>query len=141
MKYLAFFFAVIGLHFNANAAPVAHPPLECGDFLHQLGLSRPDVKFQGCAKHHDRNTDYLEATYRVTGNDLPQVEAWAIQTFNLKPLKFVCCGWESRTVAYRSKDGAEYYIGMGGETLINERQAWSKIPYLTLSMTHYINDP
>jgi hypothetical protein len=134
-------FCTVGL--NAHAADRLLPPLECGDFLQQLGLSRPDVTFQGCTKEHEpgQNLDRLEATYRVSGKDLAHVEAWAIRTFHLQRLRFECCGWNSPSVSFKAKDGAYYEIGLGGEALENHRKDWPKVPFLTLTVAHYLNEP
>lgn len=130
------------LHVGAHAADRL-PPLQCSDFLRDMGLARPDVVFQGCATVHDRTPipDSLQATYRVAGKDLDAVEKWAIRTFRMKRLRFTCCGWDSDSVYYTDKHRAGYEVGLGGETIVNQRKDWPSIPYLTLTVTHDLTDP
>jgi hypothetical protein len=127
---------------NAQAAEKRPPASECADFLKRLRLARPDVMFVGCEKRHGSNpdADRLDATYRVNGRDLANVEAWFIRTFHAKPLRFVCCGWDTPPVAFKARDGASYELTFGGETVVNRRTDWVKVPYLTLSVTHDIDE-
>jgi hypothetical protein len=127
----------------AQAAQKSAPTPECGDFLKQFGMERPDVIFFGCERHLERNpdADRPDATYRVAGKDLAHVEAWLMRAFHAKPLRFVCCGWETPTVWFKARDGAYYEIGFGGETAFNRRKDWPKVPYLTLSVTRDIEEP
>jgi hypothetical protein len=119
------------------------PPAECGDFLRRLGLARPDIVFVGCEKRHmgEPDADRLDATYRVLGKDLAKVEGWFIRTFHAKPLRFACCGWDTPPVSFKARDGAYYEVTFGGETIVNRRKDWVKVPYLTLSVAHDAAEP
>ncbi|QRQ86094.1 DUF4952 domain-containing protein [Cupriavidus oxalaticus] len=128
---------------NAKASEDAAPPLGCGDFMRQLGLQRPDVKFVSCeqVKSSDLGMDRLEAVYRVEGKDIAKVENWLIHFAHVTPLKFACCGWESSEGDFKGRDGVMYTIGMGGEASVSTRKAFAKIPFLKLRIKRYFERP
>jgi hypothetical protein len=128
---------------EAQAAQKSTPGPECGDFLERLQLARPDVMFLGCERRGENEAQggRLDATYHVAGKDVAHVEAWLIRIFHATPLRYVCCGWETPGVSFKARDGAYYEIAFGGETVINRRKDWSKVPYLTLSVTHDLQEP
>jgi hypothetical protein len=128
---------------DVAAAPTAAPPIACADFLQQLGLQRPDVKFVTCQTTGNPGPamDGLQAVYRVAGKDITNVEGWLVAFAHVKPLKFSCCGLETSTVSFVGRDGAKYTIGMGGETTESQRKDFSKIPFLNVYVTHYFYEP
>jgi hypothetical protein len=126
---------------KAQAAP--EPPLVCGDFLKQLDLQRPDVKFASCGSMRDgAQPDGLEAVYRVEGKDIAKVENWLIRVAKVKRLVFACCGWQTPNHGtLRDRNGSTYLISMGGEALVSQRRDFSKIPYLNVYVRHYLYTP
>lgn len=142
MKLLLAFVAIF-IMAEAQAAQTSSSAPKCGDFLRQLRLARPDVIFVGCERRGESGTqsESLDATYYVAGKDLAQVEIWLTRTFHAKPLRYVCCGWETTSVSLKARDGMLYEIGLGGETIFNRRRDWPKVPYLTFSVIRYLNEP
>jgi hypothetical protein len=128
----------------AKAEEVPEPPLVCGDFLEQLDLQRPDVKFFSCASFRDNGSrpEGLEAVYRVQGKDIAKVENWLIRIAKVKHLVFACCGWQTpNDGTLTDRNGSTYLIGMGGEALVSQRKDFSKIPYLNVYVRHYFYVP
>lgn len=119
------------------------PPIECSDFLRNLGLRRADVHLVKCDHIgvHDPLSDGLDAVYRVDGKDIADVERWLVKFAHVSKLKFNCCGWETSVGYFTACDGAEFTISMGGETIENRRERFAQIPYLNLYVTHYFYQP
>ena len=141
MKWLLALVAILAV-IEAYAAEKSAPAFECGDFLKQLRLARPDVVFVGCERRGDNepNAERLDATYHVAGKDVAHVEAWLIRTFHAKRLRYVCCGWDAPPVSFKARGGQYYEIAFGGETVFNRRKDWPKVPYLTLDVTRYLQE-
>jgi hypothetical protein len=61
-------------------------------------------------------------------------------------LGFYCCGWDSIGAGGRDgwlqDHGASYTISMGsGETLLNRREDWPRIPWFSVTVTRYLEEP
>ncbi|CAB3759034.1 DUF4952 domain-containing protein [Paraburkholderia solisilvae] len=144
MKALIALCLAVFLNNTAKAEQVPEPPLVCGDFLKQLGLQRPDVKFVSCESLKDAGVwpEALQAVYQVEGKDIAKVENWLVRLAKVKRLRFVCCGWETPNEGMlEDRNGSTFVIGMGGEAMVTERKDFPKIPYLNVYVRHYLYEP
>ena len=144
MKALIAVCLAVTLNSAAKAEEVPEPPLVCGDFLKQLDLQRPDVKFVRCGSLRDSGVqpEALEAVYQVEGKDIAKIESWLIRIAKVKRLVFACCGWQTpNDGTLTDRNGSTYLIGMGGEALVSQRKDFSKIPYLNVYVRHYLYAP
>ncbi|GAB3095526.1 DUF4952 domain-containing protein [Lysobacter terrae] len=121
----------------------ALPPAKCGDFLKQLKLGRPEIVFDKCKPVSMGNPsgNTLEATYKVKGQDIAKTEKWLNSWAHTGRLRFLCCGWETKNVEFRGRDGALYEIGMGGEAIESSREHFKDVPFLYLYVRHDIYEP
>ena len=110
------------------------------DILAEFGSVPSVLNFKSC-EHEKTGQEHFVARYQVSGENAEQVEVWLKKYFNMKPLYFICCGWEAvdKSNPERNADGASHYIDaknnqfyrmtMGSEeVLITERAQWPKIP-------------
>ena len=141
LKIVVLLSLLSGVGVRAETKPA--PPIECGDFLRDLGFGRADVQFVKCDPigMHNSFSGGLEAVYRVDGKDIANVEGWLVTFAHVSRLKFACCGWETSVGSFTARDGAEFTIAMGGETVENRRERFAQIPYLNLYVTHYFYEP
>jgi len=140
LLFLVLFF-VFGTAFASEGMLL--PPTKCGDFLKNLKLDRPDVVFDKCEAIPSGNPrgDTLEATYKVEGRNIIKVEKWLNSWAHTGKLRFLCCGWETKTVGFKGGDGAFYEIGMGGEATESSRSRLSKVPVIFLRVLHDTTEP
>ncbi|WP_233862698.1 DUF4952 domain-containing protein [Paraburkholderia adhaesiva] len=137
-------FILIFLLKDVYAEKRPEPPLVCGDFLAQIGLGRPDVQFFNCkiGSEDGGALEWLEAEYRVSGKDAVHVENWLARTANTSHLKFACCNWETNQKSIRGRGSDWYVVEMhSGETEIDRRKYFSKIPFMYLTVRHYTRTP
>ncbi len=131
--------------------PQANTPKEgCEDFLETWGTKPAKLEFTQCKRVENPQFDRLESSYVVAGADAARVEEFLKKKFNLAPLRFVCCLWESTSRdanrpshgSYTDKEGFYFQISMGsGETLLNDRQDWPKIAQFHVRVTKYLGSP
>lgn len=126
----------------------AQPPIACGDYLKELGRSRREVEYLGCEATMLDGPPIpgFKATYRVRGSDLDKIDKWLATWTEWKRLRFSCCQWDAPTGFYRDKSGSDYYIDMGADAYVNghmidRRKDFSKLPYATLRISHYLYLP
>jgi hypothetical protein len=67
--------------------------LKCGDLLEKYAEKPEKCHFIDCEKGTGQTI--MTATYSVNGNDSYEVEELLIEKYDIGPLKFTCCGWES----------------------------------------------
>ena len=124
------------------------PPLTCDDYLKRMSRKHPDVQFVECkpVMMSAPKVPGFEATYHVEGKDIGRVEAWLGRWAHMKPIKFMCCGWDTSPGYYEDKGGAGYEIKMFADAEVNgrfvdQRKDLAKLPYATLTVTHYLYAP
>lgn len=122
-------------------------PSECTDYLRQLDPQLPKIfQYQQCTLGRQAQLSAFIATYKVSGKDVVAAEQYMINKYQIIPLKFVCCHWEDGTSFGRHYRDPEtkvnYYISMGSEeTLINQRQYWTEIPFFYVSVNVPLEEP
>jgi Domian of unknown function (DUF4952) len=140
--------------------PAATRHVQCADFLALLRHVPAGLEFVDCqyvsVNQHDSAA--MQANYRVRGAQAAAVEAYLVNTSGMPPLRFICCGWDSaprypRTQrgygVYRlpkhmrpSADVTQLHISMSsGETLVNQRAAWTNLEYIQVRALLYIQSP
>jgi hypothetical protein len=122
----------------------------CEDFLETWEMKPAELAFTQCKRIENPQFDRLEASYVVTGADAARVEEFLQSKFNLAPLRFLCCGWESTSGdanrpshgSYTDKAGYYFQISMGSdETLLRDRKDWPNIPQFHVSVTKHLGSP
>jgi Domian of unknown function (DUF4952) len=122
----------------------------CEDFLGRWGTKPVELAFTQCKRIENPQFDRLESSYVVAGADAAKVEKLLQQKFNLAPLRFVCCGWESTSGdanrpshgSYRDREGYYFQISMGSdETVLRDRKNWPNIPQFHVRVTKYLGSP
>ncbi|HLO84488.1 MAG TPA: DUF4952 domain-containing protein [Nostocaceae cyanobacterium] len=138
---------------NANQEVELKAKISCKDFLLEMGSKPKELEFLECKNTESFGLDALEASYRVSGKDAAKIEGFLQQKFKMSKLKFLCCGWEpvfvtengansSGKAYYTDKFGHRYEITMhSGETLVNERQDWQKIPFFYVKVVALLEAP
>lgn len=115
----------------------------CADYL-ELTKSKPNhLKFSSCERTKDAQLRVLKATFTVAGKNAETVETELIKNFKMPSLRFVCCGWET-SGRYGSfvYEGYDLSVRMAsGESLIQQREDWSKIPEFYVTVTLYLDEP
>lgn len=128
---------ILALLLLAGTAHAAEPA--CGDFLEQLGVASPGLHFEGCKLEEGGQLRQLVAEYLVPGPQAHGVEKLLQQRFGLQPLRFMCCGWDTRPASAPHASGRPYEIRMSsGETLEKD---WARIDRFHVSVTLYLEDP
>jgi Domian of unknown function (DUF4952) len=124
------------------------PPVTCGDYLKQFGHARPDVEFVSCKSviADAPKVPGFEAIYRVRGRDIEQVDNWLATWSEWEHLRFSCCQWDAPRGYYRDEQGSHYEIDMFAEAyidghMVNQRKDFAKLPFATLTVTHYLTLP
>ena len=118
----------------------------CGDLLLGLKHKPPRLDFLGCRVDNVYGLDALVADYRVEGRYAGTIERYFSKAANMPALGFYCCGWDSIGAVGRDgwlRDGVtSYEISMGsGETLLNRREDWPRIPWFSVRVTRYLEEP
>jgi hypothetical protein len=139
---------------SASVTPVTSTPTApaCEDFMEKWQKKPKELQFSSCKKMKNPQTESLVASYTVEGKNAAKVETFLRQNFKMEPLKFLCCGWEPTTNTdkynlpryggYVDRDGYKYEIAMhSGETLVNNRQHWDRIPKFYVRVTRYLQEP
>ena len=149
--FIALSFAGAGLAAPREGAPaVVHAGAEggaaCGDLLLDLQRKPPHLAFVGCRADVLYGLKALVADYQVEGRYAAAVEGYFMQVADLPALGFYCCGWDSIGKVGRDgllREGAlSFEVSMGsGETLVNRREDWSRIPLFHVSVTRYLEEP
>lgn len=122
----------------------------CGDFLARWDKKPSALKFVRCETVKSTQVDRLVSTYTVKGSDAIDAEKFLQRQFGMTPLRFRCCYWspgpEKGGVAphygrYIDPEGAKFEVFMSsGETLLNSRRAWHKIPEFHIEVTTYLGE-
>lgn len=120
----------------------------CGDFLTRWDKKPAPLKFIRCETVKHSQVDRLVSSYIVKGVDALEIEKFLQRQFGMAPLQFFCCGWEpspatdgvgTRYGRYVDTKGAQFEVLMfSGETLLNSRRAWHKIPEFHIRVTTYL---
>jgi Domian of unknown function (DUF4952) len=92
----------------------------CEDFLETWGMKPAELQFTHCKRIENPQYDRLQASYVVAGADAAKVEQFLQRKFNLAPLRFLCCVWESTSGdanrpshgSYMDEEG--YYFHLNG---------------------------
>jgi len=148
---IALLLSSAGLAASPDAVPDATGigparPATCGDLLLGLKQKPPHLDFWGCRVQTVYGLDALVADYRVEGRYAEAIERYFAKVANMPVLGFYCCGWDSIGATGRDgwlKDGVtSYEISMGsGETLLNRREDWLRIPWFSVRVTRYLEEP
>lgn len=124
------------------------PPLACGDYLKQLSRDRSELRYMGCkpVAMGAPPVPGFQASYRVKGTNLDKVDNWLATWAKWKRLRFSCCQWDAPTGSYRDNGGSDYYIDMSvnayvDDHMVDRRKDFAKLPYATLTITHYLYSP
>jgi hypothetical protein len=131
---------------------VCRPPANavCEDFLETWGMKPAKLAFTQCKRIKNPQFDRLESSYVVAVADAARVEEFLQRKFNLAPLRFLCCGWESTSGkanrpshgSYKDKEGYFFQIAMGSdETLLRDRKNWPNISQFHVRVTKYLGSP
>lgn len=146
---LNFIFASIALMLNTVLFSCAQQELTCVDLIKEFSNLPPELKFQGCELSNESQLSVLRATYQVSGRQATKVENFLVENYQMSPLKFVCCGWESATNAegrrygtYSDLRGYYYEIRMySGEVLIPEQLKRENVPNFYVEVVGYLEEP
>ncbi len=100
------------------------------------------LKYKSCENTKDAQLKVVRTEYRVTGNDAKEAESFIRKHFSMNNVRFICCGWSTAgqpVQAYQDEKGFTYEIRMvSTETLEKD---WSKIPYFTVSVIKFLEQP
>ncbi len=66
----------------------------CGDLLDVYAEKPEKLEFVEC-KTYKSSQSRVVATYRVSGKDAAEVEAFFVEKYGMGELKWACCGWET----------------------------------------------
>jgi hypothetical protein len=140
---IALWLSSAGLAASPDTAP---PAADCSDLLLDLNHKPQHLDFLGCRADTVHGLKALVADYRVEGRHAETVERYFVKTAKMPVLGFYCCGWDSIGTSGRDgwlqAGGASYNISMGsGETLLNRREDWPKIPWFSVTVTRYLEEP
>lgn len=118
-------------------------PQVCQDFLHILQKKPAYFHFIGCQKTKVSQLDVFEAKYQVKGQDAIQAEQFLQNHFKIGQLKFICCGWELGMAdqGHLSTQHSTQVSMFSDETTLNQRQDWPQIPYFTVIVQHFLEEP
>ncbi|MEO0434243.1 MAG: DUF4952 domain-containing protein [Cyanobacteria bacterium J06656_5] len=123
----------------------------CEDFLEKWDKKPTELHFTDCERVEHEQIDRFVASYVVKGAEAEAVETYLKEEFNLTSLRFICCGWDSLNIdglsgpsngLYRDRFGNQFDVNMySGETLIQDRGQWEKIPKFYVRITTYLGEP
>lgn len=122
---------------SGSSCPEIKTQRQCGDFLAEFSKKPKHIIFLDCQETNDAQIKVLKASYKVSGKDAAETEAYLQRYFQMPKLSFVCCGWETGRDQgkYKNDQGFDYQIYMfSEETLINDRNDWGKIPFFYISV-------
>jgi hypothetical protein len=119
----------------------------CGDFLVKLTTKPKSIEYVSCEPGSKGQLKALVATYRVKGQNAPQVESYLIRKTGMAKLHFYCCGWEPNT-RRGSPEGnlklgqeQQYEVSMQSEeTIVPTRGQWRRIQWFYVSVTLLLED-
>ncbi|WP_299873679.1 DUF4952 domain-containing protein [uncultured Cocleimonas sp.] len=111
---------------------------DCIDFLQELNLKPTELTFQSCKKVEKAPAVLFESYYSVSGVQAKIVEDFLHKKFNLKRLRFVCCGWETNPTTYQSKNGDTYSINMHSYDEYNFQEKWRDYKEFKVIIGKYI---
>ena len=123
------------------------PPV-CDDFLARWNQKPAAVEFVRCNIIHHEQVDRLAAIYHVKGYEAIEIEKFLQKQFGMASLRFACCGWAPDTEKsappygwYVDTMGTQFQVYMSaGETLVNDRGAWHKIPKFRITVETYLGE-
>ena len=123
--------------------------LTCVDLIEEFSNLLPELEFQGCEPSNESQLRVLRAKYQIKGKDSIKIENYLIENYNMAPLKFVCCGWESITNSegrrygtYSDRRGYNYEIKMySGEVQIPEQLKRENVPYFYVEVVGFLEEP
>jgi hypothetical protein len=125
----------------------------CDDLMSTLVEKPSTMEFLECKAPRKTQVKTLIATYRVTGKDARSAEQFLQQNFKMSKLKFLCCGWDTVSSSgpqgvqpghgrYIDRQGFYHDVAMySEETLLNNHQDWSKIPFFYIVVKKFLEDP
>jgi ribosomal protein L24E len=117
------------------------PSANC-DLLAKLQKKPKSLEFVSCSRHMELQGKPWMAIYRVDGTHAAEVEQFLVREFGMKKVTHTCCEWASTQNSYVHKDGRVFIFEMGsGETLINRKDQWSKIPYFNVEVELETEEP
>ncbi len=148
MKYLiililcifASFPAQADSHADAQARRAAKP---CTDFLAAVNKSHPQLVYEKCELGSFNNTGRLMIShYRVKGQDAVTAEKYLMKISKMKKLGFYCCYHGTPDKGSITYGEDHYIVDMNsGETNLSKRSQWRHIPFFTVTLTYYIDEP
>lgn len=122
---------------------------DCPNTLAEFGAVPSIITLKNC-EHIESGQEHFITNYLVSGKNAAQAEKWLQERFDMKPLYYLCCGWEpvDRSDFRQNRDGRGHYLNKisnqyyditmtSGETLTNERSQWPSIPQFFISVTWY----
>ena len=133
MKITSLIIFLLAFSFNASADTP-----NCINFLQELNLKPKELTFQSCKKVERVPAVLLESTYSVSGDKAKTIEDFLHKKFGLKRLRFACCGWETSTVTYESKNGDTYSIQMYSLDEFNFQEKWQDYKEFQVLIGKYI---
>jgi Domian of unknown function (DUF4952) len=137
---------LVTLSWQFSTTELVNTPYLCENFLAKWSKQPQQLKFASCRFEPNSQSDRVHAQYTLSGADAKIVEGFLGTTFQMAPLKFICCGWEPTSVpgsdrrygTYRDRSGYYYEIVMGsGETV--ERD-WQRIPTFYVRVTKFMRE-
>ncbi len=134
---------------NSVLLSCAEFELTCVDLIKEFSNLPPEFEFQGCKPSNESQLRVLRAKYQIKGKDSVKIENYLIENYNMTPLKFVCCGWESITNSegrrygtYSDRRGNNYQITMySGEVQIPEQLKQENVPYFYVEVVGFLEEP
>ena len=123
----------------ALASPYVFAEPDCRDYLATFNKKPKNLEFMGCVEF-PRGQARFEAKYKVSGTRAAEVENYFVKIFNMKKLRFMCCGWEpegGRTGQYNRVVNKVDYIYLVTMYTSSLEKNWNKIPYFYVTVTLY----
>ena len=128
-------------------SPYTYAEPDCGDYLAAFNKKPDNLEFIGCEDFARGGQQHSEAKYRVSGTHAAAVEDYLVKVFNMRKLRFYCCGWEpegGRTGGYSrmiNKVDYIYAISMySADTYapgLEKKKNWQKIHFFHVRVTLY----
>ena len=66
----------------------------CGDILEEYAQKPKQLEFVKCETPENSQT-IVRATYRISGNQSEEIEAFLVEKYGMGKLRWVCCGYET----------------------------------------------
>ena len=148
-RKLNLIFAGTTIILNTVLFSCAKQELTCVDLIKEFSNLPPELEFQGCEPSNESQLRVLRAKYQVSGQKATKVENFLIENYQMSPLQFVCCGWESMSDAegrrygtYSDRRGYNYEIRMySEEVLIPEQLKRENVPNFQVEVVGYLEEP